>query len=99
MDSSFSRRDFLKASSAGLLGVLLADLQLDRALAAPTPKQGRSTYSGVELLAEPSRQSKRIYAFGQDEIMSITGEVDGELGNGNPFNSTWYRVNEDGYVY
>jgi hypothetical protein len=99
MNALFSRRDFLKASGAGLLGFLLADLRLDRALALTTLRQGRSTYSGVELLAAPSRQSKRIYAFGQDEIMDIGGVVNGDLGYGNPFNSAWYLVNGEGFVY
>jgi hypothetical protein len=99
MTFSVSRRDFLKASGAGLLGFLLADLHLERVLAVATPQQGRSTFSGLELFTEPSRQSRSIYVFGQDEIMNIKGEVDGESGPGNPFNSTWYRVKGGGYVY
>jgi lipoprotein-anchoring transpeptidase ErfK/SrfK len=98
MAAPFSRRDFLKVSSAGLLGSFLADLRLERVVAAATPRQGRSTFSGVELLAEPSHKSRNIYAFRRDEILEINGEVSGELGYGNPFNSTWYQVN-DGYVY
>lgn len=98
MASSLSRRDFLKALRTGLLAVLLADLRPDQGFAASTPKQGRSAYSGLELFAEPSRQSRRLYAFGQDEIMSINGAVRGEFGTGNPYNPTWYHTN-DGYVY
>ena len=94
-----SRRDFLKISGASLVGMFLADLHLEGVLAVETPKQGRSTFSGVELLAEPFRQSPKIHAFGQDEVISLSGAVEGELGYGNRFNSTWYRVHSDGYVY
>jgi len=99
MDLPFSRRDFLKVTSAGLLGLFLADLRLDRSFAASVPKLGRVTLSGVELLSEPFYRAKKIYAFGRDEVVDIRGEVEGDNGYGNPFNSTWYQVNGDGYVY
>ncbi len=99
MSLGFSRRDFLKASSAGLLGLFLADLRLERVFAAETPKQGRVTLSGVELLSEPFYRAKKILSFGRDEVVDILGEAKGDDGYGNPFNSTWYQVNGAGYVY
>jgi hypothetical protein len=99
MDFRFSRRDFLKASSAGLLGVFLADLRVDRIFAAPTPKQGRMTMSGVELFSDPSFNAKKTYTFRRDEVVDITSETAGDKGYGNPFNSTWYLVNNEGYIY
>jgi hypothetical protein len=36
--------------------------------------------------------------LGQDQIVDITGEIDGDKGYGNPFNSKWYQV-DGGYVY
>lgn len=99
MPPDFSRRDFLKASSAGLLGLFLADLRLDRAFAAGTPRQGRSTLSGVEVLAEPYFNAKRIHLLGLDEVVDISGGVVGGQGYGNPFNSTWYQINGGGYIY
>ncbi|MCK6584627.1 MAG: L,D-transpeptidase family protein [Anaerolineales bacterium] len=99
MKPTFSRRDFLKASGAGLLGLFLADLRLDRVFAAETPKQGRITMSGVELLSEPFFAADKLFAFGLDKVVEITGAAEGEKGYGNPFNSTWYQVNNDGYVY
>ena len=99
MPTNFSRRDFLKASGAGLLGLLLANLHLDRAFAAQVPKQGRVTVSGVELFSEPFYSAKKIRIFGRDEIVDIRGEAKGDNGYGNPFNSTWYQVKNDGYVY
>lgn len=99
MKPIFTRRDFLKASGAGLLGLFLADLRLDRVLAAETPKQGRITISGIELLREPFFAAEKLSAFGLDKVVKITGATEGDKGYGNPFNSTWYQVNNEGYVY
>jgi len=99
MIPSFSRREFLKASGAGLLGLFLANLRLMPGLAAGTAKQGRSTISGVELLSEPFYRAKKIRAYGRDETMQIIGAVQGDYGYGNPFNAIWYQVDGGGYVY
>ncbi len=99
LDFGFSRRDFLKASGAGLLGFFLADLRLGRVFAAEAPKQGRSTISGAELLSEPAFKATKIRAFGRDEVVEISGEVPGDLGYGNPFNSIWYEIGGEGYTY
>jgi hypothetical protein len=92
----FSRRDFLKASAAGMLGALLAETGLGRAAAKPGT-QGRMTLSGIGLYKEPAFKAAKLHAYGRDEIVFITGEVTGEAGN--PFNSTWYQVNGEGYTY
>lgn len=99
MPPSFSRRDFLKASSAGLLGLFLADRRLDRILVAEIPKQGRSTMSGVNVFSEPFLNANTISLLHQDEVVEITGEIQGDKGYGNPFNSTWYRISDEGFVY
>jgi len=99
MDLPFSRRDFLKLSSAGLLGLFLADLRLDRVFAAETPKQGRITLSGINLYSEPFFNAKKIDIFGRDVIVNISGETDGDKGYGNPFNSKWYFISNEGYTY
>jgi hypothetical protein len=44
---NFSRRDFLKLSASGVLGLVLSELGIDHALAAPPASQGRATYSGA----------------------------------------------------
>lgn len=95
----FSRRDFLKASGAGLLGLFLADLRLERVFAAQAPKQGRIIDSGVELFSEPFFNAKISHLFGRDEVVEIIGEVQGVQGYGNPFNTVWYQVNNEGFVY
>jgi hypothetical protein len=99
MAPDFSRRDFLKASGAGLLGLFLADLRLERVLAAQTPRQGRIIDSGVELFREPFFAAQVTHLFGRDQVVEITGEEQGDQGYGNPFNAVWYRVNNEGFVY
>lgn len=99
MNPGPSRRDFLKASSAGLLALLLADRRFEHVLASDTPRQGRVTLSGLELFKEPSFQAKKLRTFGRDEVIEITAEVQGDLGYGNPFNSKWYRIGEEGFTY
>ncbi len=91
-----SRRDFLKLSSAGMLGMFLAELRLDRALAAP-PTQGRMTLSGINLYSDPSFKAKKLHIFGRDEVVSITDMVDGDAGN--PYNTKWFQINGEGYTY
>jgi hypothetical protein len=91
----FTRRDFLKLAGAGALGLALAELQLDSARA-QTPLQGRVISSGIPLYDAPAFSAKKIHVFGRDETVPIAGEVQGEQGN--PFNETWFQVNE-GYTY
>ena len=95
----FSRRDFLKASGAGLLGLFLADLRLERVFAAEPPKQGRSTISGIDVFSEPFFRANKTNVLRRDEVVDISTAVQGDYGYGNPFNSTWYQVNGKGYTY
>ncbi len=92
-----TRRDFLKLSAAGMLGAFLAELRLDRALADSNPTQGRMVLSGINLYSDPSFKAKKVDIFGRDEIVSITGVVDGDAGN--PYNNQWYQLNGQGYSY
>ena len=93
---SFSRRDFLKASAAGMLGALLSEAGVGRAAAKPM-SQGRMTLSGIGLYKEPGFKAAKLHAYGRDEVVFITGEVTGEAGN--PFNTKWYKINGEGYTY
>jgi hypothetical protein len=92
----FTRRDFLKVSAAGMLSALLAEAGLDRAAAGTLP-QGRMTLSGIGLYTDPAFKARIMHAFGRDEVVSITAEVDGD--EGNPFNQRWFEINGEGYTY
>jgi hypothetical protein len=91
-----SRRDFLKLAGAGALGAALSEWRLERAFAA-SPRQGRVTLSGIPMYDEPSFNARKLHLFGKDETVSINGEQEGEQGN--PYNTTWYEVNGEGYSY
>lgn len=93
---SLSRRDFLKLSAAGFLTAFISDLRLDRVFASGVT-QGRATLSGLSIYSEPSFKAKKISALNRDEVVSISGEVDGDPGN--PYNKTWYRIANSGYSY
>ena len=97
--SSFTRRDFLKLSAAGALGLFLSESGLDRVLAAETPpsSQGRAVISGVTVYDSPTFKGMERKALGKDEVVPISEVVSGD--NGNPYNNIWYRIGDEGYAY
>ena len=90
------RRDFLKLSASGVLGLVLSELGIDHALAAPLASQGRVTFSGVPLYDAPSFKAKEIHLFGLNQVVNLKAEVEGD--EGNPYNKAWFKV-DDGYTY
>lgn len=98
LDSQISRRDFLKLAVSGSLAFVLKDLRIDRALAASPIRQGRITLSGIPMYDAPAFNASKVHFFGRDEVVDVTAmEEYGEAGN--PFNSVWYQVNNEGYTY
>ncbi|CAG0982359.1 hypothetical protein ANAEL_01821 [Anaerolineales bacterium] len=96
MTNGISRRDFLKLSASGVLGLALSDLGLVHALTSPPASHGRTIWSGIPLYDAPSFNAKKLELFGVDQVFKIKAEVEGD--EGNPFNKVWYQV-EDGYTY
>ena len=98
LNPQISRREFLKLASAGSLAFALKDLRLDRALADSTSiRQGRITFSGMPLYDAPTFRANQLHNFGADSIIDVIA-VDENGEQGNPFNSTWYQVDQ-GYTY
>jgi hypothetical protein len=98
LNSQLSRRDFLKLATTGTLAFALSDLKLDRAFASSVVKHGLMTFSGTPMYDAPTIGANQTYNFRKDEVVDVTSiEEDGEQGN--PFNTVWYRVNNEGYVY
>ena len=95
----FTRRDFMKFSTAGMLGLFLKDngLLMDKKQA--VIRQGRSTVSGAEVYETPAFGSKVISLLGRDQVMEISAVREGEFGPLNPYNNTWYEVGEKGFAY
>jgi hypothetical protein len=96
---SFTRRDFLKLSASGALGLFLAETGLDRALAITEPPagHGRVLMNGLIMYKTPSFGSEKWTAFGKDQTVPISEVVEGDAGN--PFNTAWYRIGEEGFTY
>jgi lipoprotein-anchoring transpeptidase ErfK/SrfK len=95
--SQITRRDFLKLVSSGSLAFALKHLRLDRVLSTPVTR-GRMTISGVPLYDAPKFTANKIHHFNADQVVDITAvEENGEFGN--PYNSSWYQVNGEGYTY
>lgn len=97
--TSFTRRDFLKLSAAGALGLFLTETGLERALAAgvPAASHGRVLMSGLFMYDAPSFNAKQHKAFGKDQVVPISKVLDGD--EGNPYNKTWFRIGKEGYTY
>jgi hypothetical protein len=96
--TKFSRRDFLKLSASGTLALVLSEMGIDRALAAPPASHGRITWSGIPLYDAPSFNAKQLHLFGIDQVVKLESEVEGDEGYGNPFNKIWYQI-DNGYAY
>ena len=98
LNPQISRREFLKLATAGSLAFALSDLKLDRVLADSSVTQGLMTISGVPLYDAPTFNANKIFNFGKDKVVDITS-VDENGEQGNPFNTVWYQVNNEGYTY
>lgn len=96
--SQLSRRDFLKLATTGTLAFALSDLKLDHVFASPNVTQGLMTFSGTPLYDAPTFLANKIYLFKKDEVVDVTSiEENGEQGN--PYNTVWYKINDEGYSY
>ncbi|HEY5729694.1 MAG TPA: L,D-transpeptidase [Anaerolineales bacterium] len=98
LNPQLTRREFLKLATTGSLAFALSDLKLDRALASSPVKQGLMTFSGTPMYDAPTFLANQIFNFGKDQVVDVTGvEENGEKGN--PFNTVWYKINDEGYSY
>jgi hypothetical protein len=98
LNHQISRRDFLKLATTGTLAFALSDLKLDRVFAASPVIQGLMTFSGTPLYEAPTFLSNKIHLFGKDQVVDVTA-VDENGEQGNPFNTLWYKINDEGYSY
>jgi lipoprotein-anchoring transpeptidase ErfK/SrfK len=94
----FSRRDFLKLGSYGLMGIFLPDLS------AHLPRQddfaslqGRIIDRIVWAYDEPDSKSKRAKLYWHDLVVPITNTTIGD--DEAAYNRVWYELEEGGYAY
>ena len=91
------RRDFLKLSGYGLLGMILPDLPFHSQQDEFDAIQGRVIDALVWSYEEPTKKSKRIKAYWRDLVIPITNttvSLDEKA-----YNRIWYEVEGSGFVY
>lgn len=92
---SFSRRDFLNLSGAGLLGLVAPDLTSLESLAPQL--QGRVIYENISIYEKPDFNSREQRLQWQDAVLPITRVT---VGAQEPsHNRIWYRVGHQGYAH
>ena len=91
-----SRREFLKLSGFGMLGMFLPGLSFD-----PQDDfnniQGRVIDNLLWSYEEPNKKSKRKKIYWHDLVVPITNTTVSE--DETAYNRVWYQVEDDGYVY
>jgi lipoprotein-anchoring transpeptidase ErfK/SrfK len=95
--SQLSRRDFLKITASGALGLVLSELGLKHALAAPPASKGLALFSGVPIFDAPFVNANQVELIGKDKVIDLLGEIEGDYID-NIHNTTWYIV-DGGYVH
>ena len=95
--SNLSRRDFLKLSSYGLLGMVLPGTSLSLQQGDFTNLQGRITDRLLWSHDEPDPKSGRKKLYWRDLIVSIANSTTSD--DENAFNRVWYEIAEGGYIY
>jgi hypothetical protein len=96
MIPTLSRREFLKLSSAALLGCFLADLNPAAAHAA-SPILGRVLATSLVVRDAPAFSGRKIRSVQRDMLIDLAEEVFG--GVESDYNRRWYRLTDGAYVY
>jgi lipoprotein-anchoring transpeptidase ErfK/SrfK len=102
--TQLSRREFLKLSSASLLGLFSLPLTskglLPEKLLEPQDNVlplGRVTAAKIDAFDRPSYSAELITSYWQDLVLNITGVTLGDAESGH--NRVWYQVDNKCYVH
>ena len=93
----FSRRDFLKLSSATLLGLLLTELTPRSAGAFRLPQKGRVLATSLVVRDAPRFSGRKVRSVKRDDLLDLVDEVCG--GVETDYNRTWYQLSDGHFVY
>jgi hypothetical protein len=93
--TKISRRDFLKLSGYGMLGMFLPELP--RFFQQEQITQGRVIDTSLWSYEEPTKKSKRVKNYWRDLVVPITNTTVSE--DEAAHNRVWYEVEGKGYVY
>ena len=94
---SITRRDFLKLSSAALLGLFLPELHLDPVHADSVPRQGRVQATSLVVRDAPSFSGFKVTSLKRDNLIDIAETVYG--GEEGDYIRLWHRIGQMGYIY
>jgi hypothetical protein len=94
---NLTRRDFLKLSSAALLGLLFPELHFESVKAASVPFQGRVQATSLVVRDAPTFSGNKITSVKRDNLIDIIETVHG--GEEGDYNRAWHRLGETSYVY
>lgn len=94
---TLSRRDFLKLSGYGLMGIFLPDLSHFPLQDEFTNLQGRIIDHTVWSYDEPNLKAKRAKLYWHDLVVPITNTTIGD--DESAHNRVWYQLEDDGYAY
>ncbi len=95
--TDFSRRDFLKLSGYGLMGMILPRLSSSLQQDDFDNLQGRVTERILWSYDAPSTKASRKKLYWRDIIIPITNSTISD--DENAFNRVWYEAQEGGYIY
>jgi len=96
--SVLCRRDFLKLSSYGLMGMLCSKLPMKFLQQDDFDNlQGRVIDRTIWEYDEPNFKAKRLRLYWHDLILPITNTTISE--DESAYNRVWYQVEEGGYIY
>ena len=103
---TLSRRDFLRLSGLGLLGVLLPNRPLNSLLTEPKSaiyqdafdaQQGRVASRLIWLYDKPSFNGVRVKLYWRDSVLPITDiTISDDVAD---YNRVWYQIGDEGYAY
>ena len=90
-----SRREFLKLSGLGMLGLYLPKKSIHLSL--ENGQQGRVIDPSINVYDIPSFSGRQVSVYWQDIILPISGLV---IGDDIPeHNRVWYRIGNEGYAH
>ncbi len=96
--SDLSRRDFLKLTGYGLMGMLLPNLSLNLPGQDEFSNlQGRVTDRVLWSHDAPNPKAKRVKLYWRDLVLPIMNSTIGE--DESAYNRVWYETEEGGFVY